>query len=69
MKEIKTYQELVKAQENIQKTIVKCPYFVEMRVDYDGYFVSDKEIFLEPNEALKLGEFLVAFYGNKVEKT
>ena len=68
MKTITNYKELEQLHKDINGHILKCPFSTVMRVEHDGCFISDESMALQPKEALRLGKFLVEFYGSLSEK-
>ena len=65
-KEIK-YSELLELHDKIKESLPRCPFYNGMAIDESGCFEIN-ETFLQPDEALILGKFLVEFYGDNKDK-
>lgn len=70
MKKIETYQELKEKLTTLENSLPAAPFWndgtgeVTMGIDEFGnfYYRSKDPLYLQPNEALRLGKFLVKFY-------
>ena len=62
MKPITTYIELSNKRAELQKAIIKTPFFAEVVIDDTGSLCIGNDCWLTPEEALRLGTWLVAFY-------
>ena len=65
MKKIKTYSELEDKIEQIEDAMIDPPFRSELRVDVHGNLYGT-DICLCADEALTLGQWLVAFYGKEI---
>jgi len=68
MSTINKYAELKKKLDKLEKTVRQPPFENELFIDRDGNFGSNTELWLAPEEAFRLGEFLVDFFGPEEEK-
>lgn len=71
MNSIKNYKQLKKELDSIKKRLPRPPYCgpdpdrPRMYIDENGYFSMLDDGYFAPDEALRLGEFLVEFYNEK----
>ena len=68
MKKIKKYSEVQDKLEELQEAMVKPPFPSEITVDVYCNFYGN-ELILHADEALKLGRWLVDFYGTDIKTT
>ena len=62
---IKTLKDLMQRRRELGNELIKSPFWGDGHyITSEGYFVmeSDDNLYFSPDEALKLGEFLVKFY-------
>ncbi len=65
MKEIKTLKDLMQRRKELGEKLIKPPFWGDGHyITSEGYFVmgDDERLYFAPDEALKLGQFLVKFY-------
>jgi hypothetical protein len=63
LKQITNVRDLQKKVEAVERAIVKPPYPGLFNIDYAGNFYTNSDVCLVPDEALRIGLFLVDFYG------
>lgn len=67
MKKIKNITDLENVKDKIRNKLPNAP-FRDMYIDDTGCFTSNDQLYLTPEEALRVGKFLVEFYGPKPVK-